>query len=364
MLNKSYAFRGALKPLLLLLCAMAAFSSCGKRRPPLPPVERVFQRAEISGKQIGDRVDIVWKMPARNAADGSTLKITRVDIFRLAEKLTDSLSLTESEFASRSTLIGSIPITEADFALKEKVFSDKLQIVGQEARLRYSIRFANREGQKASFSNFFLIEPVQNVARSPVDIVSTVTQDAIIVSWSPPTSNMDGSEPANVVGYNVFKVFENSVPRLLNPKPLDNPRFVDEDFEFGTKIRYFVRTVSLGRNAEPVESFSSETIEALPLDTFAPAPPDALTIASAPGVISVFFAFNLEKDIAGYKVFRSTDRTLPLGRWDLLTPDAIESNTFQDKSAKAGITYYYFVVAIDLAGNTSEPSEIVDEASL
>ncbi len=364
MLNKSYAFHGALKPLIILCCAATFFSACGKRRPPLPPVERVFQRAEISGKQIGDRIDIVWKMPARNAGEGSTLKITRVDIYRLAEELSDPLSLTEAEFASRSTLIGSIPISDADFSLREKVFSDKLQIVGQKARLRYSIRFANKEGQKASFSNFFLIEPVQNIARSPLEFKSTVTQDAVVLSWTPPSANLDDSKPVNIVGYNVFKIIEDKAPRLVNPKPVEEPRFSDSDFTFGKRIRYFVRTVSLGRNAEAVESFSSETIEVLPVDNFPPAPPEALTVASAPGVVSLFFAFNLEKDVTGYQIYRSTDNSLPLSEWDLLTPDSVESNTFQDKTTKAGVTYYFYVIAIDGAGNKSAPSEVVSETSL
>src|SRR2546423_6040355 len=62
--------------------------SCGKRKPPQPPKERVTQRVELSGFQRGSNVVLSWKMPARNAGKGSILNISGVDIYRLAEPAT------------------------------------------------------------------------------------------------------------------------------------------------------------------------------------------------------------------------------------------------------------------------------------
>lgn len=365
MLNTRYITVKAFKPLLLLSLIFMLFSSCGKRRPPLPPVERVAQRVELNGRQIGDRVDLFWKMPARNADSGNTLNISRIDIYRLAEKLDESLSLTEAEFAARSTLIGNIPVSDSDFGLKEKVFSDKLQIAGQAARLRYALRFVNSSGQKASFSNFFLIEPAANVAGSPADIKATATQNAVVVEWTAPGANLDGTAPANILGYNVFRTTDKRGERaeLLNENPVAETRFEDQDFVFGTVYRYFVRSVSLGRNAESVESFGSDVFEIRPLDSFKPSPPEALTVAAAPSVISVFFAFNLEPDVVGYQVFRSTDPAVDKNRWTKVSGATMESNTFQDKNVTAGVEYFYYVVAIDSAGNISDPSEVVSETA-
>src|SRR4051812_22554338 len=115
-LSKTVAQKIALALItLILLIALA----CAKRTPPLPPVERVPQRVEISGFQRGNVVNLSWTMPARNAPGGSALKIDRVDVYRLAEPVNSPLSLTEEEFASRSTLIASIPISESDFARKQ-----------------------------------------------------------------------------------------------------------------------------------------------------------------------------------------------------------------------------------------------------
>ena len=349
--------------LLAFLVPVAAVS-CGKRKPPQPPAERVPQRAQINGRQIGDRIDLVWTMPARNVGPGSALNIDRVDIYRLAEPLGQPLSLTEQEFADRSTLIGSLQIDDSDFGLKRKVFSDKLTLVGQAARLRYAVRFVNSSGQKASFSNFFLIEPVANVAVAPGGFSISPSQEEIKLMWEVPPQNLDGSTPANILGYNLYRIDEAGSTSKLNEKPVEVTAFSDKKFEFGKKYGYFVRSVSLGRNAEEVESFGSETTFITPTDTFRPAPPEALTIAAAPANISIFFAFNLEPDIAGYRVFRSEDPGKAKQEWEELTSKPIESNTFQDKTARSGVVYYYYVVAVDRAGNVSDPSAIVSETAL
>src|SRR3954471_4000025 len=97
---------------LAVLFALFLSLSCGKRKPPLPPIERVAQRVEISGFQRGNKINLTWQMPARNAPDGSVLNIDRVDIYRLAEEINSPSSITEEEFASRSTLISSVPVSD------------------------------------------------------------------------------------------------------------------------------------------------------------------------------------------------------------------------------------------------------------
>ncbi len=54
--------------------------SCGKRKPPLPPIERVQQRVEISGVQRGNIITLAWALPANNASDKSILNIAGADI--------------------------------------------------------------------------------------------------------------------------------------------------------------------------------------------------------------------------------------------------------------------------------------------
>ena len=347
--------------LAFIFFSLLISAGCGKRKPPLPPVERVAQRVEIKGFQRGNTIQISWTMAPRNASDASILNISRVDIFRLTEPAISSPNLTEEEFASRSTLIATVPVTDADFALKQMTFTDTLSFAGQPARIRYAIKFANATGQKAGFSNFLLIEPTAKVAEEPKDVSTAVTQNSIEIRWSQPNRNIDGSTPANILGFNVYRIDDKNAAKLLNNSPVTGNEYADKTFEFEKNYSYFVRTISLGSNGDPLESADSSSVNVLPKDTFPPNAPEALTIAASPNTISIFFATNTENDVAGYRVYRSTDNNLPKSEWQLLTQQLLTINTFQDTNVESGRTYFYYLTAVDKFGNVSEPSETVSE---
>ena len=343
--------------LLTVLC-------CGKRTPPLPPVERVFQSAIISGFQQGNKVILSWKMPVRNSSENETTFINRVDIYRLAENIGSPEQITEEEFSSRSILIYSLPVKDDDFSLKTLNYSDDLEFSTQTARLRYAIKFVNKSGQKATFSNFLTINPSAKIAEKPGNLKAEITPDAIILNWEKPQSNVDGSTPANVLGFNIYRQEgKQSEVKKLNNSPSSDTTFSDNFFDFEKNYIYFVRTVSIGSEGEPIESLNSADLEIIPSDTFPPSSPESITIAASPNSISLFFAANPEKDIIGYKVYRTTDNNLPLVKWELLTVEPINTNTFQDQNIRSGVTYYYYLTAIDKFNNTSQPSRIVSETA-
>jgi hypothetical protein len=346
----------------LLALSLLMSLSCGKRKPPLPPKERVSQRVEISGFQRGNQVVLSWKMPARNAAKGSVLNISRADIYRLTEKLDSPTGITEEEFASRSTLVATVPIGDDDFALKTMRYNDTLQFAGQPARIRYAIRFVNAEGQKAAFSNFLLLEPAARVAGPPTSLSAEPSQEAMLLRWTAPAANIDGTTPPNIVGYNVYRSpSEKETAKLLNSTPVTSAEYRDEFFEFDKQYFYFVRTVSVGTGGDPIESGESNIINVKAQDKFAPSAPTAITLAATPTTISIFFAANPEKDIKGYNIYRTEDENLPKEKWELLTPELLPTNTYQDLKVESGKKYFYYITATDQAGNISEPSEVVSE---
>ena len=352
------------RTIAFMICVLLTGLSCGKRKPPQPPVEKVVQRTEINGAQRGNVIILSWKLPAQNAADGSVLNIKRADVYRLTEPLFAPLTLTEEEFASRSTLVTAVPVSEADFQRGELSFTDTLQFAGQNARLRYAVRFVNASGQKAAFSNFLLIEPTAKVAGSPTSLSGEVFEEAVQLVWKSPGENVDGSKPDNIIGYNVYRIDgELGSATLLNGNPITENNFKDRTFIFETNHQYFVRTVSLGGNGEPLESLNSNSIEVTPKDTFAPSAPSALTIAAAPGNLSIFFIVNPEKDVRGYRIYRSTDSSRPLSEWTLLTKKLLTTNTFQDTNVESGKTYFYYLNAVDKSGNVSPNSVFVYETA-
>jgi len=338
--------------------------NCGKRKPPLPPIEKITQRTEVSGTQRGNVITLTWMLPAENAPEKSLLNISRADVYRLNEPANSPLTLSEEEFASRGNLISSVRVTDDDFRLGRMKFTDSLEFAGQNARLRYALRFVNSSGQKGSFSNFLLIEPTVRVANSPNSLLARVSEKAIILEWNAPTENVDGSKPANILGYNIYRSGNDSdAERILNPQPITGEGFRDESFTFGNDYRYFMRAISLGGNGSPIESADSNSVEVRPRDIFPPMAPDAITIAAAPNNLSIFFAVNPEKDVVGYRIYRSNDRNKPVSEWSLLTPELLTTNTFQDKGVMSNTTYFYFLTAVDKTGNVSQASAIVSETA-
>jgi fibronectin type 3 domain-containing protein len=228
--------------------------------------------------------------------------------------------------------------------------------------LRYAIRLANASGQKASFSNFLLIEPSAKVAANPTELKADLSQDALKLSWIAPTANVDGTTPPNLIGYNVYRsASDKEAGVLLNKTPVTETTYSDTFFDFGKDYYYFVRAVSVGSDAIPTESLESNILKLHPVDTFTPSAPASLTIAATPTTISLFFPANPENDIAGYKVYRSTERNADGSKWDLLTSKWLTATTFQDTNVESGKTYYYYVTATDKNGNVSQPSEVVSE---
>jgi hypothetical protein len=59
--------------LAFIIFALLIGLSCGKRKPPLPPLEKVQQRLELSGIQRGNLVMLSWMLPDKNADKGSIL---------------------------------------------------------------------------------------------------------------------------------------------------------------------------------------------------------------------------------------------------------------------------------------------------
>lgn len=339
--------------------------ACGKRRPPLPPVERIPQRTELlSGAQRGNQVILSWPAPRRNAPDDSVQSIRRIDIYRLAESPSSPLPLTEEEFSTRSTLIGSRNYETIKNVGDTLTYTDTLELAGQPTRLRYAIRYVNAAGQRAAFSNFLLIEPAAKIAEPPNIIGHELSENAVTIIWSPPTTNIDDSTPVNLLGYNIYRV-EKSQTEIgqtpINSTLITSTRYSDQSFRFGEEYNYVVRSVSLGTGGNQVESLNSNAILVAPLDTFKPSAPKYLSIAPGPSRLALFFPANPEHDVVGYYIYRSTDPDLPKDQWKKITPNLLTRTTFQDESIEPGKKYYYYIVAVDAAGNQSAPSEVESE---
>lgn len=345
----------ALKILLCLLL-VGPLAACGKRRPPLPPTGRAQQPTDLlTGFQRGSQIILNWPAPPNRS------RLQRIDVYRLVEPLSAPLPLAEEEFAARASIVGYLTADQIARADQNLTYTDTLRF-SVPVRLRYAIRYVNRAGQPGPFSNVLLLEPVTRAPLPPTITQLTESEQAITVAWVAPTANVDGSAPANLIGYNLYRsTNDESPPQRLNSAPITTTQFADRNFRFGQTYTYIVRAVATDSTGAQVESSDSNPARVTPRDVYPPSAPTAVTIAASPGTISLFFPTNPEPDVVGYHIYRTTNPAQPKNQWQRLTRTPQPQTTFQDKEVRPGTRYYYYVTAVDAAGNESQPSETVSE---
>lgn len=347
--------------LMTLMASLMTVTGCGRVGDPLPPIRyKALVPEMLRVAQRGDTIILNWPKPGVVAMQQSN--VIRADILRRDERSAQPARLTEEQFLDEAKIVGSL--TSKEISMTEATtlhFADPLPMgVGNEdIRFRYAIRYVKISGDPFPLSNYALLEPVTQIAQPPTELKTDLTQETIKIDWTAPTANLDSSAPAVVMGYNIYRKAgnENYPEQPLNSTPLVTTSFEDHQFKFGNEYSYIVRSLSQGKDA-PIESPSSTEIKIKPKDTFAPIAPANVTGASAASVVSLFWPANSERDIKGYFVYRAESSSAARDTWMKLTPEVITTTTFRDEKAQAGKTYYYFITAIDRAGNESEPSTV------
>jgi fibronectin type 3 domain-containing protein len=222
----------------------------------------------------------------------------------------------------------------------------------------------NTAGQAYEFSTYATIEPLLNLALPPAHLAAKQVETQIEITWDPPEGNMNETSPANVAGYNIYRRQGGSLNKI-NAEPLSEPRFVDRNFQFGVDYQYVVRSLSFKPGSaslsESIESDDSPPLNHTPKDTFPPAPPKPVTIASINSLVSLFWPLSAEPDVVGYNVYRAEDENSPPDKWVKLNPELHKTASFRDDKVQVGKKYFYQITAVDAYGNESARSETVSE---
>jgi len=357
---------------LLILSSALVGSGCGKIGAPVAPSRLSERTAELTAIQRGESILLSWPVPALVKDPSSRSYISRVDIYRLKELRTQEPVLDPDDYEDSAQPIGVMDRATIEEQAREPGvlhFTDALNLTAlkQQAntRLRYAVRYVNKRGQAAGFSNTVAVEPAQAIALAPIDLSATAdVQDAITISWAQPTANVDGGTPASAVAYNIYRrtADQNFGGDLLNPEPLATTNFIDTKFRYMVEYVYFVRSLSPGASGL-IESSDSKPLSFKPIDTFAPATPEPVSIASANGTISLFWPSSPERDVVGYNVYRARTEESPDKDWVKLNDQPLTTVTFRDDLVVLDQTYFYKVTAVDRFNNESTRSRVISETA-
>ncbi len=372
-----------------------SFFACGKKGPLLPPLVRAPQKAEgVAVAQSGAKILITWKNPLRYTDGTDLVSAPAVEIWVLEQPkaVAPPAAVSPGVPAPEKGTPGGKPkpdrpgprtkVSAKDFGSKAKLavtlagdrmaeyLTDKGNAAGGftyayplsgkkpgDTALLFSLRIKDSRGRASEFSEPAAIEP--GIVPLPPDGLEAATvEEGVALSWKAPAANIDGTAPAAVSGYRIFRRVKDGPPVLANEKPVKELRYVDHKAEMGVPLSYVVRAATA--EAGPLrESEDSAPVEIVARDTFPPAPPKGTMPVVGRGFIALSWEANTEKDLAGYRIRRREEGA---GESVLLTAGPIIENAFQDTTVAPGRRYQYLLTAVDGAGNESRPTEITVES--
>jgi hypothetical protein len=345
------------------LCLSVFFTACGKIAEPLPPDKlRAPLRVETLGvEQRGAHLilNFQYKREPRT-------KLQRIDVYRMIEPLDAPTRVPEETFSERASMIYSILADDVPMGSSIVVYDDALNLKSDMhiKRYRYAVRPYDTAGRATNFSNYAVIEPLLNIALPPADLGVKQVEKQIEITWNPPAGNMNETSPANVAGYNIYRR-QGGAFNKINAEPVRDPHYIDRDFQFGANYQYVVRSLSFKPGSaslsESIESDDSQPLNHTPKDTFPPAPPTSITIASINSIVSLFWPLSAEPDVLGYNIYRAEDESAPPEKWVKINPELHKTASFRDDHAQADKKYFYQITAVDAYGNESVRSETVSE---
>jgi hypothetical protein len=189
------------------------------------------------------------------------------------------------------------------------------------------------QGRSVGWSIFQIIPVVQALPK-PQGLKLSDAPDAVHLEWL-------GAAPE-------FRIFRKLVASSdwdrIGTSPTTS--YNDAAIEYGKTYEYFVQADEKTGPATYSESDPSDPVTIKPVDKFPPAVPTALMAIPGARTIELVWDRNLEKDFAGYIVYRNGQKIA----------EGLTSATYTDNDAKPGTRYQYEVSAVDTAGNASEKS--------
>jgi hypothetical protein len=343
---------------LLGLLGLGACAKTGDPQPPQPLIPR--PAADLEARQSGSQILLTVSPPALNTNGTRATTLDRVEVFRVAGPREGIAPLPGASFLSRAERIRTIPAADVAGYLR----NGKLTIPDDAPKdpaafytygYGYAVLFVNRRNQAAGLSNQVFIAPVA-IPPAPGRVQASVTPDAIRLTWDAPSRNEDGSTPARIAGYNVYRSEDPKIvpPQPLNAEPLPDPGFVDRAFEFDKTYFYAVSVVGSRENPY-AESAASTLLRVQAADVFAPGAPGNLDAVIESGIVTLLWGPPEDADIAGYRVYRRQQDSPARA---LLQEELVTVMSFRDERVRPGGAYEYSVAAVDTHGNEGPAATI------
>lgn len=143
------------------------------------------------------------------------------------------------------------------------------------------------------------------------------------------------------IGFHVYRSINENLPFIfwerLTDEPIKEGNFNDPAATVGE--RYFYKLTQVDANG-------NESAPITPKSTFTDHAGNT-------------YKQNPMVDFAGYNIYRSADKNVPLDQWERRNKEPLPTTEFKDEGVESGEIYFYYIRAVDSNGNESAPGEIV-----
>ena len=351
---------------LSLFATLVLLSGCAKTGEPQPPAIRVPRAAaDLRAIQYADTVVLSVAMPTQNTNGSPVTSLRTIEVFRVVEGRGGlARSWSDAELEQRGERVLSVDSDRFSDYGNQSTFTYHDEKPVAEGRrlfasgLTYAVRFINERNQTAGFGNRAYIEPVP-IPGAPAGLAFELSPDRIRLRWNPATSNLDGSKPPRVAGYNIYRSQDPKAfpPAPLNAQPVADAVFEDSGFQFDQT--YYFAVSAVGSLKDPyAEGRPSPPLRVDARDTFPPGMPGNLDAVLEGTVVVLLWTPPPEADVAGYRVHRTEEGS------SVRTPcheGNIATLSFRDENAPRGKKLSYFVTAVDRHSNEGPAAEVTVE---
>lgn len=246
-----------------------------------------------------------------------------------------------------------INIVQGIAAWEEMIYSEFVNSKGETVTV-----LGNTEKKHYDASDEIITREIEKVtaptAPTGVAITNPGTGNDLNISWVPNTES-------DMLGYNLYRLDAGNVTKTLvnTTGIITNTGYAISGLTSGTLYTFFVTAI----DNDGYESERSQTVQARPvyIDTIAPAQVVLTGISRiVAGEIELQFGQNLEPDLDEYRVYMSESN---------LSADFVQCDTIKKgdprvsvmTSLTPGVTYFFYVTAVDITGNESVPSITISQ---
>lgn len=351
-----------MKRIAVLLIVMVALVACGKEGPPVPPERRLPEViSDLTGAVEGNRIVLSWTSPSKRADQSRLRDLTTLRIYR-REELADAPS--KPALISWGQVVGYDQIAEikldapapAEVEGGKVRWADTTATIGR--RYVYVVTATDSIGRTSPPSNRLDIVAL-SAPKPPEQLQPRPGENQVTLSWSAPTTTIDGSALREPLTYQLFRAQTRTEPYQPVGGPTASLTVTDTNLQNEQPYYYVVRAI---RSQGTTKALSEQSlpVTATPVDLTPPPPPSNLVAVPAEGSVRLAWDPSRAPDVGGYFVYRAT---APTGEFSRVNVTAVSPTVFVDRTVERGKSYRYTVTAIDKARRPNE-SPRSEEASV